>query len=61
MKYLLDSDAISAVFDPKSPFFDPAKIRLENLSEQDEIYISSLFMSLNLVFQMQKQKILGRK
>jgi len=42
MKYLLDSDTISAVFDPKSPLFNQAKIHLENLSEQDEICVSIL-------------------
>lgn len=42
MKYLLDSDAISAVFDPKSPFFDQVRIHLESLSTQDEICISIL-------------------
>ncbi len=42
MKYLLDSDAISAVFDPKSPFFDKARTHLENLYEQDEICVSIL-------------------
>lgn len=42
MKYLLDSDSISAVFDPKSPFFNQTRIHLENLSTQDEICISIL-------------------
>jgi len=42
MKYLLDSDAISAVFDPKSPFFDQARKHLENLSKEDDICVSIL-------------------
>ncbi len=42
MKYLLDSDAIAAVFDPKSPFFDQARIYLKKLSKQDEICVSIL-------------------
>jgi len=42
MKYLLDSDTITAVFDPKSIFFEIAKKHLAQLNEEDEIYISIL-------------------
>jgi len=42
MKYLLDSDTITAVFDPKSPFFEITKKHLAQLTELDEIYISIL-------------------
>ncbi len=42
MKYLLDSDTITAVFDPKSPFFQITKKHLAQLNELDEVYISIL-------------------
>lgn len=42
MKYLLDSDTITAVFDPKSPFFEITKKHLAQLTEVDEVYISIL-------------------
>ena len=42
MKYLLDTDTITAIFTPTSPFFDTARSKIKNLSEQDTIYISIL-------------------
>jgi len=42
MKYLLDTDAINAIFDDKSPFFRVARSHLINLSKSDKIYISIL-------------------
>jgi len=42
MKYLLDSDTITAVFDPKSIFFEITKKHLAQLTGEDEIYISIL-------------------
>lgn len=42
MKYLLDSDTIAAVFDPKSPFFNYTKRQLAQLTKDDALYISIL-------------------
>ncbi|MBF0552907.1 MAG: hypothetical protein HQK60_20520 [Deltaproteobacteria bacterium] len=41
-KYLLDSNIVSYMNDPESPFFDAVNKRLAAVSDQDEITISIL-------------------
>ncbi|MBF0526944.1 MAG: hypothetical protein HQK56_17805, partial [Deltaproteobacteria bacterium] len=41
-KYLLDSNIVSYMNDPESPFFDAVNKRLETTSDQDKIMISIL-------------------
>ncbi len=42
MNYLLDTDTITAVFDPKSPFFNTVRNSFNRLTEKDTVYVSIL-------------------
>ena len=50
MKYLLDSDTITAIFDPKSPFFEITKKHLVQLTDIIKNKIKNLIADLIGIF-----------